>query len=205
MLAAHAQGHGRGQVAIREKEFGIWQQVTWADYAAHVRAVCLGLEALGLRRRRGAGHRLRQPAGVALHGAGRPGAGRDPGRCLRRQPARADALHRRALRRADRHGRGPGAGRQSPRRPGPSSEAWSGSWSTTCAASRTTGSRCSSASRRWSASAARRTRANPGTTTRCSSAASRTTWRCSPTRPAPRETRRRRCSATATWWRWPPA
>jgi len=50
MLAAHAQGHGRGQVAIREKEFGIWQQVTWADYAAHVRAVCLGLEALGLRR-----------------------------------------------------------------------------------------------------------------------------------------------------------
>jgi long-chain acyl-CoA synthetase len=50
MLAAHAQRYGRGKVALREKEYGIWQEVTWEDYAAHVRAVCLGLEALGLRR-----------------------------------------------------------------------------------------------------------------------------------------------------------
>src|SRR5260370_25316821 len=51
MLAAHARRYGRGKVALREKKYGIWQEVTWEDYAAHVRAVGLGLEALGLRRR----------------------------------------------------------------------------------------------------------------------------------------------------------
>jgi long-chain acyl-CoA synthetase len=50
MLAAHARRHGRTRVALREKQYGIWQEVTWEDYAAHVRHVCLGLEALGLRR-----------------------------------------------------------------------------------------------------------------------------------------------------------
>ena len=50
MLAAHARRYGHGRVALREKEFGIWQEVSWADYAGHVRAVGLGLEALGLRR-----------------------------------------------------------------------------------------------------------------------------------------------------------
>ena len=50
LLAAHARRHGRGKVALREKEYGIWQEVTWEDYATHVRTVCLGLEALGLRR-----------------------------------------------------------------------------------------------------------------------------------------------------------
>jgi long-chain acyl-CoA synthetase len=39
-----------GTVALREKKYGIWQQVTWGEYAAHVRAVALGLEGLGLRR-----------------------------------------------------------------------------------------------------------------------------------------------------------
>jgi long-chain acyl-CoA synthetase len=50
MLAAHARRYGRGKVALREKEYGIWQEVTWEAYAAHVRAVGLGLEALGLQR-----------------------------------------------------------------------------------------------------------------------------------------------------------
>src|SRR5258708_25746118 len=50
MVAAHARRHGRGKVALREKKYGIWQEVTWEEYAAHVRAVGLGLEALGLRR-----------------------------------------------------------------------------------------------------------------------------------------------------------
>jgi long-chain acyl-CoA synthetase len=36
-------------VALREKEFGIWQRVTWADYLRHVRHACLGLVSLGLR------------------------------------------------------------------------------------------------------------------------------------------------------------
>jgi len=39
-----------GKVALREKKYGIWQQVTWSQYAVHVRAVALGLEDLGLQR-----------------------------------------------------------------------------------------------------------------------------------------------------------
>jgi long-chain acyl-CoA synthetase len=38
------------EIALREKKYGIWQEVTWREYAAHVRAVALGLEHLGLRR-----------------------------------------------------------------------------------------------------------------------------------------------------------
>ena len=49
LLAAQAARLG-GKVALREKRFGIWQEVSWTDYAAHVRAVCLGLVALGLER-----------------------------------------------------------------------------------------------------------------------------------------------------------
>ena len=35
--------------ALREKEKGIWQELTWADYAAHVRAIALGLVRLGFQ------------------------------------------------------------------------------------------------------------------------------------------------------------
>src|SRR5262245_27180192 len=49
LLAVQAERSG-DRVALREKRYGIWQQVTWAEYAAHVRAVCLGLVALGLER-----------------------------------------------------------------------------------------------------------------------------------------------------------
>jgi long-chain acyl-CoA synthetase len=38
-----------GEVALREKKYGIWQEITWREYAAHVRAVALGLERLGLQ------------------------------------------------------------------------------------------------------------------------------------------------------------
>jgi long-chain acyl-CoA synthetase len=37
-------------VALREKEYGIWQRVTWEGYLGHVRRACLGLRALGLER-----------------------------------------------------------------------------------------------------------------------------------------------------------
>ncbi len=37
-------------VAIREKEFGIWQAHTWKDYVDHVRRIALGLASLGFRR-----------------------------------------------------------------------------------------------------------------------------------------------------------
>lgn len=50
LLAAHARRYGRRKVALREKEYGIWQEVTWEAYAAHVRAVALGLAHLGLQR-----------------------------------------------------------------------------------------------------------------------------------------------------------
>ena len=37
------------RVAIREKEFGIWRPITWAQYLENVRLFALGLAALGLR------------------------------------------------------------------------------------------------------------------------------------------------------------
>ena len=39
-----------GRVAIREKDRGIWQEWTWADYLGHVRAIAMGLVSLGLER-----------------------------------------------------------------------------------------------------------------------------------------------------------
>ncbi|MEE9273736.1 MAG: AMP-binding protein, partial [bacterium] len=39
-----------GKVAIREKNFGIWQSFTWRDYYEQSRLIALGLASLGLRR-----------------------------------------------------------------------------------------------------------------------------------------------------------
>ncbi|MEI4472037.1 AMP-binding protein [Frigidibacter sp. MR17.24] len=47
LLALNARRHA-GRPAYREKEFGIWQQWTWAEAAAEVRALALGLMRLGL-------------------------------------------------------------------------------------------------------------------------------------------------------------
>ena len=53
-LAKILQTNGRGSLAgrdaMREKEYGIWQIVTWSDYADQVRRFALGLAALGFRR-----------------------------------------------------------------------------------------------------------------------------------------------------------
>jgi len=38
------------RIALREKEFGIWQPFTWKQYCDHVRDFALGLHALGLER-----------------------------------------------------------------------------------------------------------------------------------------------------------
>ncbi|MGH2373781.1 MAG: AMP-binding protein, partial [bacterium] len=38
------------RVAFREKEFGIWREITWRQYLDHARAAALGLDGLGLRR-----------------------------------------------------------------------------------------------------------------------------------------------------------
>ena len=47
LLRANAAAHG-GEVALREKEFGIWRSITWAEYEARARAIALGLRGLGL-------------------------------------------------------------------------------------------------------------------------------------------------------------
>ena len=53
-LAKILQANGRGPLAardaVREKEYGIWQTVTWAEYANEVRRFALGLAKLGFRR-----------------------------------------------------------------------------------------------------------------------------------------------------------
>ena len=61
LLSLHAREHG-GEVAMREKDFGIWREFTWADMHARVRAFTLGLIKLGVER----GHV------VALLGDNRP-------------------------------------------------------------------------------------------------------------------------------------
>ena len=49
-LQAMARRHGHRRVALREKEFGIWQEITWQGYLDQVRDFCLGLTAMGLKR-----------------------------------------------------------------------------------------------------------------------------------------------------------
>ncbi|MYJ17719.1 MAG: long-chain fatty acid--CoA ligase, partial [Gemmatimonadetes bacterium] len=38
------------EVALREKEFGIWQETTWAEYLERVREFALGLVELGIEK-----------------------------------------------------------------------------------------------------------------------------------------------------------
>jgi len=38
LLVRNARRFGDGRVAMREKEFGIWQSVTWRQYLEHVKA-----------------------------------------------------------------------------------------------------------------------------------------------------------------------
>jgi len=50
MLEKQAQKLGSSRVAVREKNFGIWQSYTWDDYFQYTKKMALGLAALGLRR-----------------------------------------------------------------------------------------------------------------------------------------------------------
>ena len=40
--------YGANKVAMREKEFGLWRPITWADYLERVKRISLGLVSLGL-------------------------------------------------------------------------------------------------------------------------------------------------------------
>ena len=49
-LLAHNAAGVPGQTAMREKEFGIWNAFTWADYQTQVQRIALGLRRLGVGR-----------------------------------------------------------------------------------------------------------------------------------------------------------
>jgi long-chain acyl-CoA synthetase len=49
-LLLHNAARWPGEVAMREKEFGIWNEFTWSDYRDRVREIALGLLALGVQR-----------------------------------------------------------------------------------------------------------------------------------------------------------
>jgi long-chain acyl-CoA synthetase len=50
LLMRQAAHFGDGKVAMREKEYGIWRPVTWAEYLRKVKLISLGLVSLGLER-----------------------------------------------------------------------------------------------------------------------------------------------------------
>jgi long-chain acyl-CoA synthetase len=50
LLRHNAMKYGDGKVALREKEFGIWQPFTWKEYYEHVKYFCLGLVSMGLEK-----------------------------------------------------------------------------------------------------------------------------------------------------------
>ncbi len=50
VFAQTAHKYGDHKVAMREKEFGIWRPITWTEYAERVKAITLGLVALGMQR-----------------------------------------------------------------------------------------------------------------------------------------------------------
>jgi len=49
LLALNARSHPQG-IALREKEFGIWNAFTWAEYERRVRHMALGMRSLGVGR-----------------------------------------------------------------------------------------------------------------------------------------------------------
>ncbi|HUU40820.1 MAG TPA: AMP-binding protein, partial [Desulfatiglandales bacterium] len=50
LFYSQCKKYGRGKVAMREKEFGIWRPITWQDYFDNVKYLCLGMVGLGLKK-----------------------------------------------------------------------------------------------------------------------------------------------------------
>jgi long-chain acyl-CoA synthetase len=50
ILLDNAKKYGHSKIAIREKDYGIWQSYTWQDYLEQVRDFALGLASLGFKR-----------------------------------------------------------------------------------------------------------------------------------------------------------
>ena len=72
LLEELAARNPRG-VAIRQKRRGLWDEVTWSEYAGHVRAVALALDEMGARPRRPHCAVRRQRAPLALRRSRYPG------------------------------------------------------------------------------------------------------------------------------------
>lgn len=47
LLRHHAESHG-SEIAMREKDLGLWRTITWTEYRDHVRDIALGLRELGV-------------------------------------------------------------------------------------------------------------------------------------------------------------
>ena len=47
LLLEREKAYGKKKIAIREKDFGIWNRVTWEVYLNHVKNFALGLQTLG--------------------------------------------------------------------------------------------------------------------------------------------------------------
>jgi len=50
LIAKRIELHGRDKVAIREKQFGIWEEWSWQEYYDTVKAMALGLVSLGFQK-----------------------------------------------------------------------------------------------------------------------------------------------------------
>ncbi len=50
ILTDDAKKYGKGKIAIREKDLGIWQSYSWADYYENTKKFALGLASLGFQR-----------------------------------------------------------------------------------------------------------------------------------------------------------
>ena len=50
LLAGHAARYGDRRVALREKRYGIWQTITWAEWERRMQRFAQGLAAMGYRR-----------------------------------------------------------------------------------------------------------------------------------------------------------
>jgi long-chain acyl-CoA synthetase len=50
ILLSNAKKYGLDKIAIREKDFGIWQSYSWQDYYENTKKFALGLASLGFRR-----------------------------------------------------------------------------------------------------------------------------------------------------------
>ena len=48
-LLAYNALHHPNDVAMREKDFGVWNELTWSDYERQVRLIALGMYSLGIR------------------------------------------------------------------------------------------------------------------------------------------------------------